>query len=363
MSNKKQNKKNPPQANTKDMSAAAAQQNDEMESRYYYWTNENGDLDMTPQTPGKDFHRNTYFSAPQNQPKPRRDAFDAEEERFAGTPVDAAGRYYYWSDGNMPPMMSPSYGPYGFEPHGSFNPVRRQHYDTVRYGDMEARRAIPVRYDSSASDYSSEYGAVSDAYYNYLEERDRARYQYEKDYFPNYYEKDYGANIYDRYYNPQQYYQEGPMKNIDVYRYRRPQTIDADWSIVEPRRQKRDDRPVQDSFHFSEEVIEKIAAQAVRDIKGVLALSGNMCDRSYLDEAVVEAHMNDGKLVIDLNVVLAYGVNGREVLKDIKDNVCKQIEAMTGLSVDAVHIEVVDIMSREEFYAHYESQAPEIQHQ
>ncbi len=356
-------KENPPRPSRREMFNATQKQGEEMNDRYYYWTDEDGELDMKPQTPGKNTRKNTYFSARQNKPQPRRNAFDAVEERLSGTPVDAAGRYYYWSDGNMPPDMTPTRGHYGAEPHAALSPVRRQHYDTVRYGDMEARRAIPVRYDGGASDYSSEYGAVSDAYYHYLQERDRARYQYENDYFPNYYETDYGVNVYDRYYNPQQYHQEAPMSHIDAYRYRRPQTIDADWSVVEPRRQKRDDRPAQDSFHFSEEVIEKIATQAVYDVDGVLALSGNMSDSSLLGESAAEAHMNDDKLVIDLNVVLAYGINGREVLRDVKDNVCEQIQAMTGLSVDAVHIEVVDIMPREEFNARYTSQAPELQRQ
>lgn len=342
---------------------------DDMASeRYYYWTDEEGELDMTPQNPGQGAgrasRRNTYFNPRQVKPQSSRNAFDAVEERLSGTPVDAAGRYYYWSDGVMPPEMTPSRNHYGAEPHPSLTPVHRQHYDTVRYGDMEARRAIPVRYDGGSSDYSSEYGAVSDAYYHYLQDRNRGRYQYDGDYFPNYYETDYGINAYDRYYNPQQY-QEPTLSHSDFYRYRRPrpQTIDADWSVVEPRRKKRDERPVQDSFHFSEEVIEKIAAQAVYDVDGVLALSGNMADSSLLEEPAAEAHLNDDKVVIDLNVVLAYGINGRDVLREVKDNVCEQIQAMTGLSVDAVHIEVVDIMAREEFNARYDSQAPELQRQ
>lgn len=237
-----------------------------------------------------------------------RDPYDSPDERLSGQALD---RYYYWGDGTVPPQMRQTPGRY-MRPQSQYRPL---HVD-----DYETQVSVPVRYDYVTNQYDSEYGDVSDLYAAYMENRD-----------VNEYRRHRGVSM--------------PRLRRDVFR---PQEA--------PKRRE-------DTFTFSEKVLEKIAAQAVRDVDGVLAMAGDVSNSIFerFTQQSTKAEVVDEGVRLDLRVVLAYGVNGKEVFKKVVDNITEQIQSMTDLTVDAIHIEVVDIMDRDEFNAQYQSQAPDVQ--
>lgn len=236
-----------------------------------------------------------------------RDPYESGEERMSGQALE---RYYYWSDGIMPPHMQQTQGAY-MRPQKPYRPLQVDNY--------EMNSAIPARYDYVTSQYDSEYGDVSDLYGAYLENRDLNEYRRHR-----------GINA--------------------------PRPRFQHFEAPKPQRNK-------DTFTFSEKVLEKIAAQAVRDVSGILAMAGDVSDSLFdrFKNAGPRAEVVDEGVRLELKVVLAYGVNGKEVFKEVVDNITKQIQEMTDMTIDAIHIEVVDIMDRDEFYQQYASQASEAQ--
>ena len=103
---------------------------------------------------------------------------------------------------------------------------------------------MPARYDYVTNQYDSEYGDVSDLYGAYLENRDLNEYRRRR-----------GVSV--------------PRLRRDVFR---PQEA--------PKRRE-------NTFTFSEKVLEKIAAQAVRDVDGVDAVDQGVVGLADDREAVV----------------------------------------------------------------------------
>ncbi|MFP5522153.1 hypothetical protein [Peptococcus simiae] len=107
------------------------------------------------------------------------------------------------------------------------------------------------------------------------------------------------------------------------------------------------------TFSLSREALQKVFAQAVADIDGLLALDGQM--------AGTEAGQAAGQVDLNLQAVLAYGAKGREIFRALSDSLDAALQDQAGLSVHTCHVEVVDIMVREDFNDRYQSQAPDKQ--
>ncbi|MFP5527595.1 hypothetical protein ACLGL1_03820 [Peptococcus simiae] len=107
------------------------------------------------------------------------------------------------------------------------------------------------------------------------------------------------------------------------------------------------------TFSLSREALQKVFAQAVADIDGLLALDGHM--------ASSEAGQAAGQVDLNLQAVLAYGAKGKEVFRALSDSLDAALQDQAGLSVHTCHVEVVDIMVREDFNDQYQSQAPDKQ--
>ncbi len=325
----------------------AMPETNEANERYYYWSEE-GAPDMEPAAP----KRGTYFDQ-----HPHRDVQEAQNERLKGTPVDARSRYLYYSEGSMPPSMYAPLGRYDARRAG-----RPRAQDRTSYGQYDARHSSVYGALDKRALYDNEYTAVSDAYARYLRSEGRGdgayvntvdggRPQGRKDAYDDYYDHlDYDAvhattydsayDAYDRYFDENSGWQWTDSYDTDL--------------------EKEYKNREEDSFQFTEKVLAKIAAQAVQDVEGVLAMCGNMNRCSLDGDMDVSAYVRQNNVVVDVKVVLAYGLNGLEALKKVRQNIHDQIKAMTGMSVEAVHIDVVDIMPREDFYARYDSQAGEI---
>ena len=100
---------------------------------------------------------------------------------------------------------------------------------------------------------------------------------------------------------------------------------------------------------ISDEVVSVIAGIAAGEIKGVeeLQQAGNNISQLLKGKKNVTKNvkvtLNEENAIIDLNLAVEYGVKIPEVVNSVQENVKKTVEAITGLKVEAVNINVQNI--------------------
>lgn len=100
---------------------------------------------------------------------------------------------------------------------------------------------------------------------------------------------------------------------------------------------------------ISDEVVSVIAGIAAGEIKGVeeLQQTGNNISQLLKGKKNVAKNvkvtLNEENAIIDLNLAVEYGVKIPEVVNSVQENVKKTVEAITGLKVEAVNINVQNI--------------------
>ena len=100
-------------------------------------------------------------------------------------------------------------------------------------------------------------------------------------------------------------------------------------------------------------VVTKIASIAAREVGGVHTLGGGtsraigaMTQRVGIgDERTqgVNVEVGEREAAVDLTVVIDYGESIPQVAQQVRDNVIKRIEGITGLSVTEVNVNVDDL--------------------
>lgn len=90
------------------------------------------------------------------------------------------------------------------------------------------------------------------------------------------------------------------------------------------------------SVKIANETIEAIANKASLEINGVIETN----TKSNKEARNTKISVMDGFVIIDLNLVLNADVNVRKTIKNVQENVKRQVETMTGLSVKRVNVEV-----------------------
>lgn len=121
-----------------------------------------------------------------------------------------------------------------------------------------------------------------------------------------------------------------------------------------------DERPHEDSFVFAENVVEKIAGIAAREIKGILALKSNIIsglagnimgdeNNSADPKQGVDVEIGGDQVVVSLKAILEYGAPAPEIFSKLRSHIGRQLSVMTGLELVELNVEVIDVMTREEF--------------
>ncbi|MGE4489265.1 MAG: Asp23/Gls24 family envelope stress response protein [Kiritimatiellales bacterium] len=118
------------------------------------------------------------------------------------------------------------------------------------------------------------------------------------------------------------------------------------WPVPED---KKEDSPL-GSVRIHNNVIAVIAHEAAARVPGVVELSGTLVDeladmigKKPRDRGIRVAVESENSIVVELTVVLEFGVNIPEVCGQLQLEVRKSIEDMTGKSVEAVNISVQGI--------------------
>lgn len=109
---------------------------------------------------------------------------------------------------------------------------------------------------------------------------------------------------------------------------------------------------------YEDKVIEKIVGHALENIDGLLAVSGgffsNVKEKLVNSDDVttgVNVEVGKEEVATDLDIIVEYGKDIPEIAEAIKTTVAENVEEMTHLKVIEININVVDIMSRDEYEA------------
>ena len=103
----------------------------------------------------------------------------------------------------------------------------------------------------------------------------------------------------------------------------------------------------QESIQISNDVIAVIAGVAVSEVSGVASMAGGFA--GGISEVLsgkknmakgIKVDKNDGKIKIDVNIVVEYGTRIPDVAFEIQNRVKKAVENMTGMNVEEVNVHV-----------------------
>lgn len=105
---------------------------------------------------------------------------------------------------------------------------------------------------------------------------------------------------------------------------------------------------------IADQVVEKIAGIAAREVRGVYAM-GSAAGRaiSSLSQRIpgqkpsvsggVSVEKGERQTAVDVSIVVEYGVSIVEVADNIRDSIIKSVEYATGLEVVSVDVTVTDV--------------------
>lgn len=88
-------------------------------------------------------------------------------------------------------------------------------------------------------------------------------------------------------------------------------------------------------------VFKTIANNVLSEESGVIT-SKDSYFLKHLNDAV-DAHLEDGGLVIDVNVKLAYGTPVSKTAADIQEKICQQVAELTAVYTKAINVNILGI--------------------
>ena len=119
-----------------------------------------------------------------------------------------------------------------------------------------------------------------------------------------------------------------------------------------------DDLDSEDSLTFSNGVIEKIVAIAMRELPGVVGMKGGWMNRVQETfgqrdprKGVTVEVTPDSSVRVNISIFIEYGAYAPKVFEDVKQAVINQVTGMTGLRVAGVNLRIEDVLTSEEIAA------------
>lgn len=107
---------------------------------------------------------------------------------------------------------------------------------------------------------------------------------------------------------------------------------------------------------IDESVVEKIASKSTQKIDGIIDMKGSLLSTiqeglggSDKTKGVSADVVDERNAKVDLDVILEYGKSAPQIFDKIKDVVASDLKDMTGLAVVEMTVNVVDVMTQDEF--------------
>lgn len=109
-------------------------------------------------------------------------------------------------------------------------------------------------------------------------------------------------------------------------------------------------------YTISDNVIAKIAKKVLVKTDGILELKKNVFSSiadNFTDgenTSGISIDVDDAKnAVVNTKIILEYGKKAQEVFASLDRNIKKEVYSLTGINVQAVKAEIVDVLTKEEF--------------
>lgn len=116
-----------------------------------------------------------------------------------------------------------------------------------------------------------------------------------------------------------------------------------------------EDLASEDSLTFSNGVIEKIVAIAVREVPGVVGMKGGFVNRVQdafgardIRKGVTVEVTPESSVRVNIAIFMEYGSYAPQVFDDVKKVVVDQVTGMTGLDIAGVNLRIEDVLTPEE---------------
>ncbi|WP_296114077.1 Asp23/Gls24 family envelope stress response protein [uncultured Anaerococcus sp.] len=118
-------------------------------------------------------------------------------------------------------------------------------------------------------------------------------------------------------------------------------------------------QPFQDEvseYTVSDKVLAKITKKVVDKVDGVLDLQGgilNSITSSFSNNeestAGISVNQEEATCLVEASLILEYGKKAANVFKEIDTLVKKEVFDLTGVKVQAVKVDIIDVLTKEEF--------------
>lgn len=109
-------------------------------------------------------------------------------------------------------------------------------------------------------------------------------------------------------------------------------------------------------YTINDNVIAKIAKKVLTKTDGILELKKNVFSSiadNFTDgenTSGISIDVDDAKnAVVNTKIILEYGKKAQEVFASLDRNIKKEVFTLTGINVQAVKAEIVDVLTKEEF--------------
>lgn len=107
---------------------------------------------------------------------------------------------------------------------------------------------------------------------------------------------------------------------------------------------------------FDNKVIEKIVSYAVEEVPGLLGANGgvmtnikNKLVNTNSSTDGIDVEVGKEQVAVDLNIVMEYGHNARNIYKELTQVLARHISETTNLKLVELNVEVIDIQTQQEY--------------
>lgn len=119
-------------------------------------------------------------------------------------------------------------------------------------------------------------------------------------------------------------------------------------------------------YVVSDKVLAKIAKKVVDSVDGVLDLQGGFFDNitsSFSSDVEstsgISIKQEDTDSIVEAGIILEYGKRAEEVFRNLDKAIKTEIKKLTGINVKAVKVNIVDILTKEEYKKKQEQEEKE----